>query len=170
MQDNFLSTLETNTSYNRKDKNLWIGKDNFFPENCEVGDIGNCVNCDFVMEPLSFHKLSSDYYAIVAQCSSCKRLILSVYDMDWKWCKEIDLATTEKVPETVAEDVSLDKLSGIQLLESIPEKVLNTVFSPREIEAMYSRAKGEKYVRQYLYNARKKYDRFADIFGIRINI
>ncbi|NPE27774.1 hypothetical protein HNV12_07300 [Methanococcoides sp. SA1] len=62
------------------------------------------------------------------------------------------------------------QLSGIELLESIPEKQLNAIFSSTEITAMFARAKGENCIRQYLYNARKKYQKFEDVFGFHIEV
>lgn len=55
-------------------------------------------------------------------------------------------------------------------LSKVPLNKLNTIFSPSEIEAMFSKSLGEKYVRQYLYRARKKYKKFQDVFGITLDI
>lgn len=47
---------------------------------------------------------------------------------------------------------------------------LTTIFSPSEIESMMAKSLGKKYVRQYLYRARKKYEKFQDVFGITLDI
>ncbi|MBP2029575.1 hypothetical protein J2755_000495 [Methanohalophilus levihalophilus] len=155
--------------YNPEENILWIANDRYKPETCEIGDIGNCIRCGNELETLSFHEVTP-FNAIAARCTSCNRLLLSIYDSDWSWYKEVDLSRTTKVVDQDQKPTDLDELSGLQLLEAIPENALKTIFSPREVEAMFSRARGEKYVRQYLYNARKKYSRFADVFGILIDV
>ena len=49
-------------------------------------------------------------------------------------------------------------------------KQLSTIFSPAEIDAIFAKVRGEKYIRQYLYRARKKYDYFEEVFGIKIQV
>lgn len=155
--------------YNPEKHLLWIADELYYPEKHDVGDIGYCIQCGNELRTLGFHIIGS-HYGIVAKCTSCNRLLLSIYDSDWNWCKEMELVSTNRVPSIRIGASELSGLSGYNLLESIPENALKTIFSPREIEAMFSKAKGEKYVRQYLYNARKKYARFAEIFGIFIDI
>jgi hypothetical protein len=55
-------------------------------------------------------------------------------------------------------------------VSKVPMNKLTTIFSPSEIEAMIAKSLGEKYVRQYLYRARKKYPKFRDVFGITLDI
>lgn len=169
MQENLEALSGKNAEYNLEKNLLWIADDLYRPEKYDIGDIGNCIQCGNELGTLSFHRLGT-IYGIVAKCTSCNRLLLSLYDSDWSWCKEVDLVPTKRVLDIRIGATELSDLSGLDLLESIPENALKTIFSPREIEAMFSRAKGDKYVRQYLYNARKKYTRFADIFGILIDI
>lgn len=55
-------------------------------------------------------------------------------------------------------------------LTNVPMNKLTTIFSPSEIESMMAKSLGKKYVRQYLYRARKKYEKFQDVFGITLDI
>lgn len=158
--------------YNLTENLLWIADVCFYPESFDAGNIGNCTFCGSEMETLSFHRVES-FNAIVAKCNTCDRLLLSLYDPDWVWYDEVNLSSSDRLPvaRTGHEPYcELSNLSGLQLLEALPNNVLGTIFSPREIEAMFLRASGKKYVRQYLYNARKKYSRFADVFGIIIDV
>lgn len=55
-------------------------------------------------------------------------------------------------------------------LKKIPIKMLEAVFPPKEIEALFAKAKNEKPIRQYLYRARKRYDYFEELFDIRLEL
>jgi hypothetical protein len=169
MQGNLLDSSGENIEYNPVNKILWIDDDSYYPEKCDIGGIGNCDQCGNELETLSFHKLTS-FNAIVAKCTTCDRLLLSLYDFNWGWHNERELTPSKRLPSTKNVVANLSNLSGLLLLEAIPENALKTIFSPREMEAMFARAEGKKYVRQYLYNARKKYSRFADIFDITLDI
>ena len=169
MQEALLDSLEKKVEYNPEKSILWVADDIYFSEKCETGDIGCCVQCGNYLETLSFHKLAA-FNAIVTKCAFCDRFLLFLYDLDWNWCKEIDLIVSKRQPSAKIGFDDFSSLSGLQLLERIPENALRTIFSPREIEAMFLRAEGGKYVRQYLYNARKKYSKFSDVFGISIDV
>jgi len=67
-------------------------------------------------------------------------------------------------------NVNLVENKSISDIGNIATVKLETVFSPREIEAMIQKSKGENYVRQYLYNARKKYSLFNELFGYYLEI
>jgi len=54
--------------------------------------------------------------------------------------------------------------------KKIPAEQLKTVFSTAEIQAILQKANGEKTIRQYYHRAKKKYSKFEEIYGIKINI
>ena len=125
----------------------------------EENDIGTCNACESNLKTLSYHSFNN-YILVVSMCSSCRSFNLIIYDNDWNWIHEV------LISQFLENDISDD----LQILKSISQKQLQTIFSTTEITAMFNRAKGEKCVRQYLYNARKKYQAFEDVFGIKISI
>lgn len=142
----------------------------------EENEVGTCSKCRYPIVSLSYHTINKESI-IVGKCTKCGKLSANIYDQDWNWVSEIPnshfsrdvtkAGTSTPMKNEVEEG---QQLSGLELLESIPEKQLHTVFSSTEITAMFARAKGESCVRQYLYNARKKYQKFEDIFGFKIEV
>ncbi|MBZ3935901.1 hypothetical protein [Methanimicrococcus blatticola] len=63
-----------------------------------------------------------------------------------------------------------DIINTVEELNKIPREQLLTIFSKTEIDALIKRAGNEKYIRQYYHRAKKKYQKFEEIFGIKINI
>ncbi|MCL2863549.1 MAG: hypothetical protein FWE54_05640 [Methanimicrococcus sp.] len=63
-----------------------------------------------------------------------------------------------------------DIINTFEELETIPKEQLEAVFSSTEIEAIFRKAKNEKNIRQYYHRARMKYEKFENVFGIKINI
>jgi len=142
----------------------------------EENEVGTCSKCRSPIVSLSYHAIDKESI-IIDKCTKCGKLSANIYDQDWNWVSEIPnshfsrhvaKAGTSTHMETEVEDSQ--QPSGMELLESIPEKQLETIFSSTEITAMFARAKGESCVRQYLYNARKKYQKFEDIFGFQIDV
>ncbi|MDO9517542.1 MAG: hypothetical protein Q7J10_05765 [Methanosarcinaceae archaeon] len=141
----------------------------------ETNEMGVCSACGASLLSISYHSFD-DKLIIVDTCPGCNSIYAHVYNTDWTWLDEIVISHffsennqggdggSGIIKERVGASVSF------QLLNSIPMKQLQTIFSPAEINAMFARAKGDECIRQYLYNARKKYGTFDDVFGITINV
>jgi len=52
----------------------------------------------------------------------------------------------------------------------LPREKLDAFFTPAEIRDMIACQEGSPYVRQNIYRARTKYERFEKLFGIKIDI
>ena len=162
--------------YDLKKNILHIGADQVPAYDIEANEIGVCSACGASLLSVSYHSFD-DSLIIVAKCSECNSICANVYNNDWTWLDEVVIShfSSEKDQDrgagggTLKEDGS-DASVSLKLLNSIPMKQLQTIFSPAEINAMFARAKGDECVRQYLYNARKKYNSFEDVFGITIDV
>jgi len=142
--------------------------------------IGTCSFCDAQIISLSYHDLG-DNIAVVAHCEKCGASFINLYDREWNWLSEQPISHFFTYTESnmYKKDASNEaRISDSPLseelyytdLSKVPMNKLNTIFSPSEIEAMMAKSLGEKYVRQYLYRARKKYKKFQDVFGITLGI
>ena len=162
--------------YDLKNNILHIGANQVPAYDIEANEIGVCSACGASLLSISYHSFD-DRLIIVAKCSSCNSIYANVYNTGWTWLDEIVIShfLSDKDQEknagsgTSQEDGS-DASTSLKSLTSIPMKQLQTIFSPAEVNAMFARAKGDECVRQYLYNARKKYDTFEDVFGITIDV
>lgn len=130
-----------------------------YPQNLDANFIGVCSNCNSDVSSLSYHAYE-DGMIVAGKCSLCDKIFAIRYDNEWNWQGE----------ELISQFFEIKNSNDLKVLESIDKKKLSTVFTPAETGAMYAKACGEKYVRQYLYRARKKYADFEEIFGININI
>ncbi|ABE51521.1 hypothetical protein [Methanococcoides burtonii] len=165
----------TKYTYDLKKKTLHI-EHQILAVDSEENEVGTCSKCRSPIVSLSYHAIDKEFI-IVGKCTKCEKLTANIYDQDWNWVSEIPNSHFSRyvakagTSTPMKNEVEVDqKLSGLALLESIPEKQLHSVFSATEITAMFARAKGESCVRQYLYNARKKYQKFEDIFGFIIEV
>lgn len=130
-----------------------------YPQNLEENFIGVCDNCNSDVLSMSYHTYGEDTI-VAGKCNSCDTIYAIQYDKNWNWQGE----------KAIFEFFSSKNSQNTKFLDGIDKKKLEAVFTPAEITSMYAKARGEKYVRQYLYRARKKYTDFNDLFGIRINI
>jgi len=142
--------------------------------------IGTCSFCDAQIISQSYHDLG-DNVAVVAYCERCGASFINLYDREWNWLSEHPISHFFTYTESnmYKKDASNEaRISDSPLseelyytdLSKVSMNKLNTIFSPSEIEAMMAKSLGEKYVRQYLYRARKKYKKFQDVFGITLGI
>ncbi|WP_407356354.1 hypothetical protein [Methanolobus sp. WCC5] len=145
--------------YDIENNVLQIDGNDLHPQSLDGNFIGLCKNCNADVNSLSYHSYAENMI-VIAKCSSCKTIFAIVYDKDWNWQDE----------ETITQFFSLKDSNDLRTLDSIDKKRLATVFTPAETTAMYAKARGEKYVRQYLYRARKKYTDFEELFDVRLNI
>jgi hypothetical protein len=130
-----------------------------FPQSLDINFIGVCSRCNSDVFSMSYHPYENGML-VIAKCNSCDNIYGIIYDKDWNWQSE----------ETISQFFDLKSSNDLKFLDSIDKKKLAAVFTPAEINSMYTKARGEKYTRQYLYRARKKYVDFEDLFGIKINI
>ncbi len=142
--------------------------------------IGICSFCDAQIISQSHHYLGNDI-AVVACCEKCGASFINLYDREWNWLSEQPISHFFSYTESNMHEKGKSnkaRISDRSVLEElyytdlskVPLNKLNTIFSPSEIEAMFSKSLGKKYVRQYLYRARKKYKKFQDVFGIILDI
>jgi len=143
--------------------------------------IGSCSFCDAQIISKSYHDLGANI-AVVAYCEKCGAPFVNFYDREWNWLSEQPLShfflyqdsdvqirdTNNNENAQMVENLAVDQY--FKDVSKVPMNKLTTIFSPSEIEAMISKSLGEKYVRQYLYRARKKYPKFRDVFGITLDI
>jgi hypothetical protein len=151
-------------NYDLKGKYLYIEGTRIPPYSLEKNDIGNCSNCDGILISLSYHSFGENI-VVMTKCASCSAFYLNIYDSDWNWIDEAPVSLLP-IPIPISNQI-IDDLKG---LSAISMKRLEAVFSKGEIEALFARAKNETPIRQYLYRARKKYEMFEEIFGIRLDL
>lgn len=144
--------------------------------------IGTCSFCDAQIISQSYHNLG-DNIAVVAYCEDCGASFVNLYDKEWNWLSEQPIShffsyqesdVQKRDPQIEERKSNVEKLVYEEMyytdLTKVSMNKLTTIFSPSEIEAMIAKSLGEKYVRQYLYRARKKYKKFQDVFGITLDI
>ncbi|WP_340818176.1 hypothetical protein [Methanolobus sp. WCC4] len=129
------------------------------PQSLDKNFIGVCSNCNSDVSSLSYHAYEKGTI-VAGKCSLCDTIFAIRYDTDWNWQGE----------EPITQFFDIKNCNDLKVLDGIDKKKLSTVFTPAETGAMYAKVRGEKYVRQYLYRARKKYADFEELFGININI
>jgi hypothetical protein len=149
-------------SYDLKENDLYIGENRIHAYSLEENEIGNCTNCDSMLMSLSYHA-AEEGTVVVTKCISCGAFYANIYDYGWNWVDEVKVYLLP-IPIPISNQI-IDDWKG---LEAIPLKKLEAVFSRGEIEALFSRAKDETPIRQYLYRARKKYKLFEEIFDIEL--
>ncbi|MGP8320919.1 MAG: hypothetical protein ACT6FE_01130 [Methanosarcinaceae archaeon] len=162
--------------YDLKNNILYIDRNCVQAYGIEENEIGVCSTCGAYLLSISYH--SFDNLIIVAKCSRCNLISANIYDINWTWLDEIIISHffSEIIKNkntgcgALHNEGGSNVGTGLKLIKNIPMKQLQTIFSPAEINAMFSRARGDKYVRQYLYNARKKYKTFEDVFGVNIDV
>ncbi|WP_445475581.1 hypothetical protein ACT9XH_02220 [Methanococcoides methylutens] len=170
-------------SFDLKENILHAGESLIPAYELEANEIGTCGDCDSTIISLSYHEIDGEFI-VVGKCTNCELLSANIYDPDWNWFREITIShfsrpitevnsvNLSKIPSDSQdpEEIGSSEIDELKLLNSIPIKQIEAIFSPTEIKAMFARAKGEKCTRQYLYNARKKYQTFEDVFGIKLTI
>lgn len=161
-----------NCKYDTNEKTLYINRYIIPAYKFEKNEIGSCSSCNSELSSISYH-IYKDCYLIVTGCISCDNLYLNIFDNSWDWQSEILIDQVNNKPVDKTDNINSQNIETneeSEMLDNIPVKQLETIFSPTEIDAMFAKARGDKYVRQYLYRARKKYQDFEDVFGIKLYI
>lgn len=165
-----------NFEYDLKNNVLCIDENQLPEHSIENNEVGICSSCGANLLSISYHTFNEDL-VIVSKCGNCGLFYANIYDNNWIWLDEAvishfsdDICNNDAKCNPIgcgSDDVINEKL---QSLKNIPMKQLTTIFSSAEITAIFARVNGDECVRQYLYNARKKYDKFEDVFGIAIDV
>jgi hypothetical protein len=122
------------------------------PVSLEKNAVGLCSRCESDLTSIAYHRDESSWLV----CAQCKNdhTVLMCFDPKWNWLGDREL------------HVSSDEVS----VSSIDKEKLESVFTAAEIRDMLSCERGLPYVRQNLYRARSKYDKFEKLFGIKLNL
>ncbi|HSD56534.1 MAG TPA: hypothetical protein VLB04_00025 [Methanotrichaceae archaeon] len=122
------------------------------PVSLEKNMVGFCARCETELESVAYYRSEIGWQV----CARCKgdHLVLMQFDLNWNWLGDQEL-------EISAEQKSISML---------PREKLEAVFTAAEIRDMEAFERGEPYVRQNLYRARAKYDKFEKLFGERIDL
>ena len=131
---------------------LYMGERRLEPFSLERNVVGFCDRCESDLESLAYFRTESGWM-VSARCKK-DHLILMRYDLEWNWQGDQELQMSAK-------KVGISSLS---------REMLEAVFTNAEIRDMQACEQGLPFVRQNLYRARSKYDRFEKLFGIRLNI
>ncbi len=122
------------------------------PFSLERNMVGFCSRCQSELESISYYR--SDEGWQVCACCKGQHLVLMQYDLDWKWIG----------------DQELEMFAEKKGISALPRERLEAVFTAAEIRDMVAFEHGEPYVRQNLYRARAKYEKFEKLFGIKIDL
>jgi len=133
------------------------------PASVEKNTVGFCRLCEAELTSLAYH--STQFGWLVSACCPNGHLVLMCYDLEWKWLEDADLLAIEDAGAARDEPVN-DKVD----ISSISKDMLEAVFTQAEIRDMLACQQGRPYTRQNLYRARAKYDKFAKLFGMRIDV
>ncbi|WP_410509897.1 hypothetical protein RSJ42_07145 [Methanosarcina hadiensis] len=150
--------------YDLNEKALYIEENRLTAYSLEKNEIGNCTSCDSVLMSLSYHT-AGENIVVVTKCVSCGAFYANIYDSEWNWVDEAQISLLP-IPIPISSPV----IESLEELEAVPIKKLEVIFSKGEIEALFARAKNRTPVRQYLYRARKKYELFEEIFGLKLDL
>ncbi|MDM7933965.1 MAG: hypothetical protein QUS08_01075 [Methanothrix sp.] len=131
---------------------LLMGDERLEPLSVEQYPAGFCDRCGSELQTLAYHRTGSGWF-VSARCSR-EHLVVMRYDLDWNWLGDEELQISTR-------DVRVSAL---------PRERLEAVFTHAEIRDMLACEEGRPYVRQNLYRARAKYDRFEKLFGVRLKL
>lgn len=122
------------------------------PVSLEKNMVGFCARCETELESVAYYRSEIGWQV----CARCKgdHLVLMQFDLNWNWLGDQEL------------EISAEKKS----ISMLPREKLEAVFTAAEIRDMEAFERGEPYVRQNLYRARAKYDKFEKLFGERIDL
>jgi hypothetical protein len=171
--------------YDFDKKNLFL-KDVLLPMMAyNTDEIGLC-RCSGPLKLLSAHTdaPSSEKDAgrkfLVSACTKCSSVYVNIYNSSWSWLADAEPKFIESKMEPASSLSEKERVFKIPIyseiadsaesFKKIPMEQLKTVFSTTEIQAIFQKANGEKNVRQYYHRAKKKYQKFEEIYGIRIDI
>ena len=163
-------------TYDPKNNIMFHKKTELSLDGLEQNLIGACSKCNADVVSVSYHS-HDDQTAVAAKCTSCEQMYAIIYDALWNWVGEhfIEINSSHDALQdpdsiTTTSEYQEGLTDDLKVLEAIPKKKLQIVFTPAEIDTMFAKAAGKKHVRQYLYRARKKYNDFHELFDIYLNI
>ena len=150
----------------------------------DIDEIGTCFKCSGLLKSLSAHvninisEKNQNEKCLVSTCTKCSAVYVNIYDSEWSWLgdTEPELFESEMKLNTIIEQeiftipVYNEIINTLEDLEKIPIEQLKIIFSEAEIQAIFQKARGQKNIRQYYHRAKKKYGKYEEIFGIKMNI
>lgn len=122
------------------------------PVSLDKNRVGLCQSCGEELESLAYHRYDNGWL-VSAKCRN-EHLVLMCFDKEWNW----------------NDDLCLEAASSFARVSDLKREQLEAVFTSAEIRTMLSCERHESYVRQNLYRARAKYDKFEKLFGVRLNL
>jgi hypothetical protein len=123
------------------------------PVSLEKNLVGFCARCQSELESIAYYRSDLRGWHVSARCKG-DHLVLMQFDSNWNWLGDRELA------------IAAEKKS----ITALPKEKLEAVFTAAEIRDMVAFERGEPYVRQNLYRARAKYDKFEKLFGLKIQL
>jgi hypothetical protein len=122
------------------------------PVSSEKNMVGFCARCESELESIAYYRSDRGWQV----CARCKgdHLVLMQFDPEWNWLGDKEL------------EMSAERKS----IAALPKEKLEAVFTAAEIRDMVAFERGEPYVRQNLYRARAKYEKFEKLFGVKIDL
>lgn len=116
--------------------------------------VGFCRHCGGELSSTGYFQ-DEKRWLVASICGSCDSRTLLSYDLDWNWIEDLQLP--------IASDIGLP-------VSAIPEEQLSAVFTGAEIRDMRAMESGGPYIRQNIYRARSKLERFQRLFGTKIKL
>lgn len=142
-----------------RDPDLVLDDTKLSPVSREQNRVGICTACGGDLLSLGYYK-HAGRWMVAARCGACSRALLMVYGEDWSWIEDLPLVV----------EAEGDAAKASLRVSEVPRERLEVVFTPAEIRDMIAFQEGRPYVRQNLYRARAKLDRFERLFGVRIEL
>ena len=120
---------------------------------------GFCSGCGGELSSLGCYSTPGGWL-VASRCRGCGSIVLAEYDSRWAWKGDREVAAAPPTPGP----------RKMPRISEIPREELEAVFTPAELRDMERCERGEPYLRQNLYRARAKYEKFERLFGVRIDI
>lgn len=146
-------------SFDDRERALYFGGERLEPRSVGEGLAGFCAGCGGELSSLGCYSTAGGWL-VASRCRGCGAIVLAEYDSRWAW-------KGDRVVAMAAPSPGPRKMPKIS---DLPREELEAVFTPAELRDMERCERGEPYLRQNLYRARAKYDRFERLFGVRIDI
>ncbi len=144
-------------SFDEDGKALYFDGGKLEPRSVDEGLVGFCADCGGELSSLGCYSTAGGWL-VASRCQECGSIVLAEYDSRWSWKRDLEVA------------VAAAPTPRRPRISEIPREELEAVFTPAELRDMERCERGEAYVRQNLYRARSKYDKFERLFGVRIDL
>lgn len=129
--------------------------------------VGFCTSCEGALESEAYYR-SRGCWFVAVRCRGCGQRLLIEYGPDWSWKGDRPLIEAPREAKAVE-----GKAAGGPVpvrVSDLPKEMLDAVFTKAEIRDMIACQEGRPFVRQNLYRARAKYERFEQLFNIKLSL